>query len=331
MSYKFSVIIPLYNKRAEIADTLRSALMQSYPPHEIVVVDDGSTDGGGDVVRQVIGELKAAQQADEEAVAETTAESGVRPAVRLIVQSNAGECAARNRGMAEATGQWFALLDADDRWEPGYLTTIASLIDRYPGCGAYCTSFVIASRHGLTPGNTPAGEGIVEDYFRVAIRHFILTASTATIAREAVATVGGFPEGMRLGGDQYMWTKLVTSGCRVACSPQRMCRINIAASNRSVAIYVAEKSSCSFRDFWREGDFWRNEYLAKCEINKAITISSKGGDDYARSVERFYRYTSLSRRAWRKLWTLNRLPIRLRRLTLSLYNRAAWLLASKGL
>ncbi|MDR0509855.1 MAG: glycosyltransferase family 2 protein [Rikenellaceae bacterium] len=307
MNCKFSVIIPLYNKRDDIAATLASALAQSYPPHEIVVVDDGSTDGSGDVVR--------------------TFDS---PLIRLISQPNAGECAARNRAMAEATGEYFALLDADDQWETGYLATIASLIEKYPDCGAYCTAFTIVGAGGEKPSRSPEKEGIVDDYFRRALECHILLPSETTLRREVVEQVGGFPVGMKLGGDQYMWVKLVAAGWRVACSPLRMMRYSAVAANRSSAIYVAEQTEHSFRDYYAEGDFWRNEYLARVELNKAIVVSAKGGASEARDTERFYRYTRRSRTAWYKLWTLNRLPRRWRAPLLGLYNRAAWILAGKG-
>ena len=91
MKSDISVVIPLYNKEKEIACTLRSVLAQTSQPLEIIVVDDGSTDGGAEVVRAI-----------------------GSPLVRLVRQSNAGVCAARNRGIAESTGEYIALLDADD-------------------------------------------------------------------------------------------------------------------------------------------------------------------------------------------------------------------------
>ena len=104
-SATISVIIPLYNKEREIGDTLRSVLAQTLPPAEIVVVDDGSTDRSAEIVR------------------------GIRsPLVKLVTQPNAGECAARNRAIAESTGDYIALLDADDTWEPGFLEEIAAMI-----------------------------------------------------------------------------------------------------------------------------------------------------------------------------------------------------------
>ena len=77
-SATISVIIPLYNKEREIGDTLRSVLAQTLQPTEIVVVDDGSTDGSADAVRAI-----------------------ASPLVKLVTQANAGVCAARNRAIAE--------------------------------------------------------------------------------------------------------------------------------------------------------------------------------------------------------------------------------------
>ena len=102
-SATLSVIIPLYNKEREIGDTVRSVLAQTLQPAEIVVVDDGSTDGSADIVRGI-----------------------ASPLIKLVTQANAGECAARNRAIAESTGDYIALLDADDTWEPGFLEEIAA-------------------------------------------------------------------------------------------------------------------------------------------------------------------------------------------------------------
>ena len=89
-----SVVIPVYNKERYLRDTIDSVLGQSRPADEIVVVDDGSTDGSSEIA------------------------ASYGSAVLLIRQANAGESSARNRGMEASSGDWIALLDGDDVWEP---------------------------------------------------------------------------------------------------------------------------------------------------------------------------------------------------------------------
>ena len=87
-----SVIVPAYNAEKYLADALKSIIAQNYEPMEIIVVDDGSTDGTAE------------------------AATGFLPAIRYIYQENAGPAAARNRGLQAAQGEIFAFLDADDWW-----------------------------------------------------------------------------------------------------------------------------------------------------------------------------------------------------------------------
>lgn len=179
-----SVVIPLYNKAAEIGRAVRSVLAQTLPPREVIVVDDGSTDGSAAVV---------------EAIAS--------PLVRLVRQENRGVSAARNRGIAMASGRHVALLDGDDSWHPEYLGHVTALIARYPDCGAYGTGFMVDTDGRRTVGDTPREEGVV-DFFRESMTRYVLIPSAATLRRDLVMDVGGFPEGMRMGEDQWLWTVL---------------------------------------------------------------------------------------------------------------------------
>ncbi len=111
MPVTISAIMPVYNGAATVAKALDSALSQTQPPEEIVVVDDGSTD----------------------ATAEIVARFG--PPVRCVRQANAGPAAARNRGIAEARGQWVAFLDSDDLWYPTKLQRQRELIAAAPDLG----------------------------------------------------------------------------------------------------------------------------------------------------------------------------------------------------
>lgn len=100
----FSVVIPTYNRAALVRRAIESALMQSLPPREVIVVDDGSTD-------------------DTEAI---LSEFGKR--IRYVQQSNQGCSAARNCGVANSASDWIAFLDSDDCWAPEHLERMADAI-----------------------------------------------------------------------------------------------------------------------------------------------------------------------------------------------------------
>src|SRR5947208_1951691 len=99
-----SVAIPAYNARKFLVEALESVLAQTFRPHEIIVVDDGSTDGTSAVVAEYA------------------------PDVTLISQANSGESVARNLALSRVTGEWVAWLDADDVWEPTKLEAQADRI-----------------------------------------------------------------------------------------------------------------------------------------------------------------------------------------------------------
>jgi glycosyltransferase involved in cell wall biosynthesis len=106
-----SVIIPLYNKGKYIARALDSVYAQTFEYFEVIVVDDGSTDDGPDIVRKY----------DD-------------PRLRLIQQANAGPGAARNRGVRESTGPWVAFLDADEEWLMDFLRISIEALEAHPQC-----------------------------------------------------------------------------------------------------------------------------------------------------------------------------------------------------
>lgn len=101
-----SVVIPLYNKGKYIERALSSVLTQTYPPLEIIVVDDGSTDDGPDRVLNFND-----------------------PKIILVRQENKGPGAARNAGLARARGKYIAFLDADDEWMPSFIEKGISILE----------------------------------------------------------------------------------------------------------------------------------------------------------------------------------------------------------
>lgn len=304
----FTVVIPLYNKAREIGRALRSALAQTLRPLEIIVVDDGSTDGGAEAVRAVDSSL-----------------------VRLVAQSNAGVSAARNRAAAEARGEWIALLDADDEWEPGFLEEIASLIGEYPGCGIYSTAFDVVCDGRRTPAPTPSTRGIVADFFRDSAHRYISIPSASVIPRRVYLEAGGFPEGMKIGEDLYLWIKIARR-YPVCFSPRRLAGYSKTASNRSAAVYTPERTIYSFEELYDSAaPEAEREFIARAALGKALVISVKGGTGEAARAARFFGFTRTYRTTLWKVRVLNALPVGWRGPLLDLYNRAAWLIAKKGL
>ena len=99
-----SVVIPLYNKAPYIDRALRSVLAQTFQDFEVIIVDDGSTDGGAKIVK-----------------------STTDKRIKLIQQKNSGVSAARNRGIQESKSKLIAFLDADDEWKSRFLEVILRL------------------------------------------------------------------------------------------------------------------------------------------------------------------------------------------------------------
>ena len=129
-----SVVIPCYNREGILGRAIRSALAQTVPPLEIVVVDDGSTDGSADVAR------------------------GFGGCVRVIEQPNGGAAAARNRGIEAARGDWIAFLDSDDEWHPEKLALQLAAAERFPETRlVFCDTVVRTESEVLIPSRFGLG------------------------------------------------------------------------------------------------------------------------------------------------------------------------------
>ena len=206
---KISVVIPLFNKESYIERAISSIRIQDIADIEIIVIDDGSTDNGKNIV---------------EAIPDGR--------IKVISQENQGVSVARNAGINAATSDLIAFLDSDDEWKPGFLQTIFSLRERFPNAGAYGTSYETPVRGGKTyrpifDGLPQGWEGILPSYFRSSFGMHVLHTSAVAIPKAVFDTVGGFKIGEKLGEDLDMWLRIAL-------------RFPIAYSNVQQSVYHQE-------------------------------------------------------------------------------------------
>jgi hypothetical protein len=255
MKPRFSVIIPAFNAAATLARAVESVRAQSWPAHEIIVVDDGSTDETAGAARQF------------------------GDAVHLIRQPNSGVSVARNAGAAAATGNWLAFLDADDWYEPDRIKLHAEWIveDAALDCltgdyqyrdetgGLLGTSMaqhesgrmLLAKAAGSVRGgmDTPAEiAAFVADHFG--------DTHTLSVPRTRFVELGGYPTGFRVCEDVHFLTRLVAKSRRIGVICQ------------SLGVYVIHGGSATRR----------NPVAAQRENVRTLTDLSRLAENFPASV-----------------------------------------------
>ncbi len=187
----FSVVIPVYNKQSCIAKTIGSVLNQTHGDFELIIVDDGSTDGTLEVVKTF---------SDER--------------IRVIEKANGGVSSARNAGIAAARHDWIAFLDGDDVWSCFHLEVLAKLSAEYPEAQVLCTNYDTLSSdedfvEKLTTIEQSTKNFIVKNlYRRLLEKKHITTSSTSAVWKGCFEKVGGFNESLTKGEDLDVWQRL---------------------------------------------------------------------------------------------------------------------------
>ena len=183
-----SVIVPAYNVERWIGEAIDSALRQSESRFELVVVDDGSTDGTADVVRR-----KAASD----------------PRIRLVSQANGGSAAARNAGLDVATAPLVSFLDGDDRWHPQLLQHLLTTLETAPphtGAVFAHSRVMLASGRAVSLLWQPSG---ICDIDRLLVENCPPHGgSSLLIRRSCFDEVGGFDTAIPSATDFEMWLRI---------------------------------------------------------------------------------------------------------------------------
>jgi len=260
----FSVVIPLYNKENHVKNSIETVLNQTCQDFEIVVIDDGSTDGGVEIVRQIPSEKIKLFQHD----------------------SNQGLSVARNTGIEKAKYDFIVLLDADDGILPEYLSEIKKLIEEFPEAGIYATNKYILKYS--TKEYKPViidflpERGIVQDYFyHVSIGRNIL-GCVSTIRKEVFSRVGGFAPGMIRGQDTHLLTRVMLS--------EKLCYLNkhlyyytIGSENQATDSYKPSLTSKSLLDHLDSGVEYADESIIRYSLNQVGKLIKSGYKKEARN------------------------------------------------
>lgn len=218
-----SLVIPAYNSRAYICRAVDSCLAQTYSNCEIVVVDDGSTDGTPDLLR------------------ETYAEH-IGDRIRLIEQANRGAAGARNTGVREARGEFVQFCDSDDYLLPEKVQKCWEKFNEFPDVVLVNTfATIIDAATGreipLPDAELPSGDIYCE--LLVGYGNFVGT-STVMVRRQAVLDVGGFDEALPVAEDWDLWLRLAARWPFAAVNEPLMTYYKRTGSLQSDAIALAE-------------------------------------------------------------------------------------------
>lgn len=249
-----SVIMPAYNTARYIREAIDSVLDQDYPSKELIVIDDGSTDGTLEVLRSY----------------------GDR--ITLIEQRNQGSAVARNAGLAAARGECIAFLDSDDIWLPGKLRLQVDHLRRHPDIGMVYSHWAVwkpgANGEFLPPGqaltteNEPdAVPGIVPDrsgwlYNRLLFSSLLHTI-TVMARRELIDRVGHFDPELKRGQDYDYWLRASR-------------QTQIHKLDRVLAMYRVHGEGCAKK--------WPNVNYEKVVVQKALQRWGLQGPDGTRTA-----------------------------------------------
>ncbi|QDU70916.1 glycosyltransferase family 2 protein [Mucisphaera calidilacus] len=189
--FRFSVIMPCHNAERYVEQALKSAATQTLPPHQIIAVNDNSSDNSAQVIRQ----------------------SGVD--VTLLETSFKNAAAARNHGLERATGDWIAFLDADDYWYPHHLEEAAKRLEGSNDVGYTALDDYLFNDGSMlkTPNRWPitqATNGLTpDDYVRCWRKYFKFAMGPTVVRRDRFEAVGGFNVEQRRRHDFEMWLRVI--------------------------------------------------------------------------------------------------------------------------
>ncbi len=257
-----SIIIPCYNCRRFVAQAIESALSQSYTNVEVVVVDDGSTDGSSAIAQ--------------------------RYPVRFLQEAHRGVSAARNRGFRESLGEYLVFLDSDDRLLPGAVTAGLAALEDHPHCvmavGAH--NFITQSGAWIATRSKPVH---LRDGYELLLRsNFIECTASVLFRRSCFMNAGVFRASLTGAEDYELYLRVARDSSPMCCHSQVVAEYRQHASsasrksammlNHTLAVVseqwpFARKSIRHMWAYFRGFLFWRRKYGRQLTMEIATSES----------------------------------------------------------
>lgn len=248
-----SVILPTYNRRAYLPKAVGSVVNQTYHDWEMIIWDDGSSDGTGDYCQSLN-----------------------EPRIRYFWHDNRGVAFARNQAIGHAKAEYLAFLDSDDEWLPDKLSVQVSLLDRYPDLDFVFSNFynvnldqkkssiafteISGSLEKLVSEPVDGFLRIKDNFLEsIASENYIATDSVI-LRKSLIDEFGGFNETLRNGEDFELWWRLGLAGVRMGYTDAILLKRHKAADNLSGQSIDSANSAIKALDVCSE-----NAHLAKRE------------------------------------------------------------------
>jgi len=286
-----SIIIPTYNRAHCIEQAIRSALKQTLRDFELIIADDGSTDGTEQAVTRM-GE----------------------PAVRFVRKANGGCSSARNFGVANANGKYVAFLDSDDEWDPRWLEITVAMMEADAGVGAVYGSLARVGADGSDHGVFDLSLG---GRHREATVPYVLSQASGLLGsniiarREVVQQIGGWDETFPTSGDFEFGLRLAVA-TRVGLVAEPMIRLIETAGSLSKKVNTGNRLRV-LEKFTREQPAMAAKFAPILRRSRAQILRSYGEDCmwFGRYEEAATQLTASLRTQfnWGALWLLAKLQM----------------------
>lgn len=254
----FSIIMPLYNKAAYVRCAIESVLNQTFPNWELVIIDDGSTDGGGDIVAHIEDSR-----------------------IQYHYQSNTGVATTRNNCVEQSSAHYLCFLDADDWWAPTFLEEMQRLIAEFPEAGIYGTNYTIfnETKHKTRVAQIGVPEGFERgmiDYCKTYAKtmYMPLWTGAVCIPRNVFYEMGGFPKDIRLGEDFLLWIRIALKYPVVFLNkPLSFYNQDVDSNNRGVGkLHRPEQHMLWNLDFLSEEEKTNEDYKVLIDNLRAYNL-----------------------------------------------------------